>query len=347
MLSLKAALPLTAVLALTSSGTVFADQQEGAPPKEPAVAAEEAEQAQATGTITGVIALPDQTPDWYRGGELAFADAVARIESVPQPTPMKRPDNYREMTREERKAWFDAYKLTQEYKDYRAAAMEAYKNRQIFEFPVNADGSFEATGLEPGRYNVITLFPHTDATEEHKVRQSWATGTKQVVIKEAGQAINTGPLKMRLSNVLMPGEEAPAWTATDLEGNEVSLADFQGKYVLLDFWATWCGPCIAEMPNLKQTYETYGGEQFEVVALSLDKTIDLPIKFLEKKPAPYTQLYLGQWNVDETTARAYGVNGIPSIWLIGPDGKVVARDLRGEDLRNAVKEAVGTAPATN
>jgi len=136
------------------------------------------------------------------------------------------------------------------------------------------------------------------------------------------------------------GQEAPLFETKTVEGKDLKLADFKGKYILLDFWATWCGPCRGETPNLKAVYEKYGKrEDFVMIGLSLDKEAEKPIAYSQENGCQWVEGFLGDWGKDEVT-KTYDVHGIPSIWLIGPDGKVMANGLRGEGIMQAVSAAL-------
>ena len=138
------------------------------------------------------------------------------------------------------------------------------------------------------------------------------------------------------------GEMAPEFSAKTLEGKAFKLSDYRGKHVLLDFWATWCGPCRGETPNLKAVHEKYGKrEDFVMIGLSLDKDVDKPLAYAKENGCAWVDGFLGDWGKD-TVTKKYGVHGIPSIFLIGPDGKVVAEGLRGEGIMQAVSAALDT-----
>jgi outer membrane lipoprotein-sorting protein/peroxiredoxin len=127
----------------------------------------------------------------------------------------------------------------------------------------------------------------------------------------------------------------------DLTGKPVRLEDYKGKVVLIDFWATWCGPCVAEVPNVVTAYNTYKGKGFDVIGVSLDKAGDRPklLTFTQSNKMPWRQIYDGKW-WQSAVAEAYGVKAIPFTLLIGRDGKIAAVSPRGEGLAVAVKAAL-------
>jgi peroxiredoxin len=158
------------------------------------------------------------------------------------------------------------------------------------------------------------------------------------------EPLDVGSLELKLVTRLQVGDPAPAFAARTVDGKPLALADYKGKYVLLDFWATWCGPCRGETPNLKTVYDTFGkDERFAMLGLSLDAKTDEPKAYAKEHGLGWSQGFLGDWSSTDVPER-YGVRGIPSIWLIGPDGKVVAKDLRGDKIKAAVAEALARKP---
>ena len=121
-------------------------------------------------------------------------------------------------------------------------------------------------------------------------------------------------------------------------GKPVKLSKvINGQVALIDFWASWCRPCRAEIPNIKKIHEQYGGKEFVVVSLNVWDKPDGQAKAIKDMGMTWTQLTDATRNATD----AYGVEGIPQILLIGKDGKILARDLRGDGIEEAVKKALG------
>ena len=135
------------------------------------------------------------------------------------------------------------------------------------------------------------------------------------------------------------GKTVPDFSATDLDGNSISLQQYRGKVVLLDFWAVWCGPCIGEMPNVKQVYTTYKTQGFDIIGVSLDTDKTRLRDYLKENEIPWRQIFSGQgWQ--SPLARQYGINSIPAPWLIDRDGKLITHRARGSKLEQLVVEAL-------
>ncbi len=140
------------------------------------------------------------------------------------------------------------------------------------------------------------------------------------------------------------------FTSTTLDGQPFDLETFRGenKVVLVDFWATWCGPCIGELPNLKAHYEAYHGQGFEVVGVSLDDDPAALQQFLTDQQIAWPTVIDADpvnqgW--DNPIARQYGISAIPACILINQEGKVVSLNARGAELGRLLEELLGPPPA--
>ncbi|MET3880794.1 TlpA disulfide reductase family protein [Chitinophaga sp. OAE865] len=133
------------------------------------------------------------------------------------------------------------------------------------------------------------------------------------------------------AKLLLPGNPAPDFTEKDTAGIAVSLKDFRGKYVLIDFWASWCMPCRAENPHVLKAYEKYKGRNFTVLGVSLDKSRADWIKAIREDHLPWQQISsLDPQNAEG--AKKYAIRYIPQNYLVSPEGKIIAANLRGEGL---------------
>ena len=135
------------------------------------------------------------------------------------------------------------------------------------------------------------------------------------------------------------GKTVPDFSATDLEGKPISLEQYRGKVVLLDFWAVWCGPCIAEMPNIIEVYNSYKDEGFDIIGISLDTDEKRLRDYLKENDIPWRQVFSGKgWQ--SPVAQQYGIRAIPAPWLIDRYGKLISHQARGETLEQLVVDAL-------
>jgi len=166
----------------------------------------------------------------------------------------------------------------------------------------------------------------------------------EMLIGAAPVVISYQPLQTKLAAMEKVSHTAPGKPYIDLDltdyktGKPVKLGKvIHGKVALIDFWASWCGPCRREIPNLAEIHKKYAGKDFVVVSLNVWDKPAAQAKAIKDLNMVWTQLTDATRNATDT----YGVDGIPQILLIGKDGKIIARDLRGEDIEKAVKKALG------
>jgi peroxiredoxin len=137
----------------------------------------------------------------------------------------------------------------------------------------------------------------------------------------------------------MIGQPVPDFTATDLDGNPISLEQYRGKVVLLDFWAVWCGPCIAEMPNVKRVYNNYKDEGFDIIGISLDIDEARLRNYLKENDISWQQVFSGEgWQ--SPVSQQYDIRAIPAQWLIDRDGTLISNRARGKALERLVTDAL-------
>lgn len=138
------------------------------------------------------------------------------------------------------------------------------------------------------------------------------------------------------------GTKAPGFTLPNMEGDAVSLSDYRGQYVLVDFWASWCKPCRAEHPHYVDAYEKYKDDNFTILSVSVDKNKEDWKKAVKEDGLTWTQLCTpeGEGMNKSEVAQQYGIQSIPANFLLNPEGEIVAKELRGEMLEKKLKKTL-------
>lgn len=171
-----------------------------------------------------------------------------------------------------------------------------------------------------------------------------STEKRYAMLKPAAQEGFYGKIiKERIdkSKLGQVGTQALEFSQADTTGKEVALSSFRGKYVLVDFWASWCKPCRMENPNVVDSYNEFKGKNFTVLGVSLDRDKEPWLQAIKDDKLTWTHVSdLQFWN--NAVARLYGIEGIPANLLIDPNGKIVGKNLRGEELKSKLRALLGS-----
>lgn len=243
---------------------------------------------------------------------------------------------------------YDQYEaLNNEYKSKSLADQQDPKYVQSLEERANAiqqqtiDAKMEYVAKNPKSYMALmafnsTLPPEFDAIQAEKVFATLDPSLQNSILgKELAERI-------ALVKKTSEGVEAQDFTQPDVDGKPVKLSDYRGKYVLLDFWASWCAPCRRENPNLVKSYAKYQKNGFEILGVSMDKAADKAkwLKAIQDDGLTWKQVGdLKGW--DNEAGKLYDIKAIPMNFLVDPDGKIIAKYLRGEELDKKLSEIFG------
>jgi thiol-disulfide isomerase/thioredoxin len=279
--------------------------------------------------VTGSLELKPETTN--RAGRSVFYEGFRPSEDLH--AAIRRPSIPEEFdTRARRAIWWREWNQTE------AGRRRLDVFSRLYDIEIRPDGTFIADLVEPGAY-VLT----GGIVEDGKLVANLSEQVEIPAVRSDSESVlcDLGAITPRFVwHRLVAGDLAPDFTAETFEGKTLRLADFRGRTVLLDFWATWCVPCVAEVPNLRTTWDRFGNDpRFVMLSLSVDSDRELPMQFVREQALEWTQVYLGDMSKISSTSR-YTTFGIPAILLVGPDGKILAAGLRGHSIEQAVADAL-------
>jgi len=230
-------------------------------------------------------------------------------------------------------------KMTKLMNDYQTASKEKKEDKTFMD---DINGRYMGIQTELAKLNDDYVKAHTDSYLSLEVMKNYGGGSPDVATlepmfnllserlrqTEAGKGIQLKITQLKLTAV---GSTAPDFTQMDQNDKPVKLSDFKGKYVLVDFWASWCGPCRGENPNVVKAYNQYKDKGFAILGVSLDENREKWLEAIAKDQLTWSHVSdLKGWKNE--VAAVYQIRSIPSNVLINPEGVIVAKNLRGEEL---------------
>jgi thiol-disulfide isomerase/thioredoxin len=200
---------------------------------------------------------------------------------------------------------------------------------------LTSDGSFAFDALAPGKYVVLVAIHGERPPQTCGWGLTLARGRAEFTV--ADLPVTLPPVELIASSHPNPGGVAPEVTGKTATGELFSLNSLQGKFVAIDFWAGWCAPCRASQPELRALHARYK-DKVAFVGLNFDYSDTKAKKAIESIKLPWVQVLVGPWDANNAVLAAYGVEVIPSVWLIDPQGKVMAKHLTAEELGSRLAE---------
>ncbi len=219
-------------------------------------------------------------------------------------------------------------------------------DRRSYRFLFDDSGKFQVFDIPPGKYKLaISLTEQQGPNLCGTGRKIGSVEPVEFEIVNGQATLDLGELNGEWISFLGPGAFAPEFVAYDADNNNVRLSDLRGKLVLLDFWATWCSPCLAEMPELLALQKKYATDpRFKLVGVALDRDFKSAKNVIAKNGWDWLCLNGGR-GTDSLIPSRYEVDALPQKFLIGPDGRIIARQNHVEGLPELIAKTLADLPA--
>lgn len=265
-----------------------------------------------------------------------------------KPTVPNYPEGFKDWPLEQRRAWTEKYNNTPEAKARHAARMAEVEKFKYYSMNIQPNGSFRVEDVDPGTYVVRIDAFDAAAGEPMRMNSPDARGTAEVTVPPLAPGITTRPLMMDdvvmvATSNLKYGQAAPEFELTTLEGKAMKLSDYRGKWVVLDFWAAWCGPCVEHISQVKAAWKAMADmPNAAMLGISLDRKPEDTQGVVTKNGISWPQALIGGF--DSPVAKAYGVHGIPAFFLIAPDGTFAGEFGTADQARMAMLDRIERQP---
>jgi peroxiredoxin len=278
--------------------------------------------------------------DWRR--DFHTMQTVDQLPATVSPPVMKAG-----MTEEERRKVYQEYSERQAvfWRSPEGRAQQRLQRNYALLFETN--GTFHVDNVEPGRYFIYVSLTNPNRPENYY--EHIGSMNKEVTVPPAptgkpDEAFDVGSMEVQVRGIQRAGRRAPKFELTTFDGKTVKLEDFAGKFVLLDFWATWAGTRNLDLQMLKAVYDAYNKDaRLVMLGVNLDNDRKVAEAAITQNGIKWPQAYAGAWGETRLPA-SFGIDGLPATVLIDPEGKIAAPNLRGSAIRSTVRNRLTAAP---
>jgi thiol-disulfide isomerase/thioredoxin/uncharacterized GH25 family protein len=279
--------------------------------------------------VTGQLVVENQPPGFDYHFALNFL--VAKRPGIEPPAFLTRKGF------DWQKGWSDSWRNSSEGHAY----LNTLHNWFVKPEP---DGRFRISGLEPGEYDfAVNLYGTTEGCLVHPI----ASRMVHFSVKPGEQQLDLGKVSIPSMTLPKVGDLAADFEFTTLDGTKTSLAAVRGKYVLLDFWATWCGPCVAKLDEVERLRKQFeGGDGLVVVGVNLDSETEHAREFLKTKPLAWQHALLGDWS-NTDVPRRFAISTVPAYVLIDPTGRILAHEYSLEEIASKLNRLSKEQPESD